>query len=349
VIGFDQAKSLISRDWMDLQAIFEQSDQCLTIDDPLAAALDVIHAGITHSGVGAYLLGRLPVSVQAGEPDPAEVMLKRSFAAYRRRQAGDDAWISSRIKTALAARPAAAEEQPRWIGLVAAATGQSIDLLEGVLALIDDGALEGDAGQVVAALLHWIEQIPARLLELARPESLEGLFGEAYKRLPTDEARALQALAMIRRILPVWMSGAPVRDIEAAIQGKTTGLGYCETARHFVTRIVPDLAFVAGLPARLLLARHAALNPDDPAEIPTILATLGSIVREGCDSPESLAARIEAGRQVSRVAARRLFNEAAPYLIPGTPTESFETTQTRVRNAMMVAIVEVPPDPPLSA
>jgi hypothetical protein len=116
-----------------------------------------------------------------------------------------------------------------------------------------------------------------------------------------------------------------------------------------VTRVAPDLAFVAGLPARLLLARHAVTTPDDPAEVPTILATLGSIVREGCDSPESLAVRLEAGRQVSRVAARRLFNQAAPHLTPGTPTEPFETTQARVRNAMVVVMFEdlnsVPPDP----
>ncbi len=339
VISFDKVNYRISRDWMDLQAIFEQSDQCLTIDDPLEAALDGIHAGATRIGAGAYLLGRLPLSVTAaGESDPAEVMLKRSLAAYRRKQAGDEAWISSRIKAALAARPAAAEEQFRWIGLVAAATGLSNDLLERLLALVDGGALEGDASQVIAVLLSWIEQDPERLLELVRPESLEGLFGEAYKKLPTDGARALQALEMIRRILPVWMSGAPIRDIESTIEGKITGLGYCETARHFVTRVAPDLAFVAGLPARLLLARHAATTPDDPTEVRTVLATLGSIVREGCDSPESLAVRLEAGRQVSRVAARRLFNQAAPHLIPAAPTEAFETTQARVRNAMVLTM-----------
>lgn len=352
VIGFDQARSLISGDWIDLQAIFEQSDQCLIIDDPLEAALDVIHAGITHRGAGAYLLGRLPVSVTAGEPDPAESMLKRSFAAYRRKQAGDEAWISSRIKAALSARPAAADEEFRWIALVAAATGQSIDLLEGLLALVDSGALKGDAAQVMATLLGWIEQMPARLFELMRPESVEGLFGEAYKKLPTEEARALKAFEMIQRILPIWMSGAPVRDIESVIQGKTTELGYCETARHFVTRVVPDLGFVAGLPARLLLARHAATTPDTPAEIPTILATLGSIVREGCDSPEALALRLQAGRKVSRVAARRAFDRAISHLVPGTPTEPFETTQTRVRNAidavMFSEMDASPPDPPVA-
>jgi hypothetical protein len=99
-----------------------------------------------------------------------------------------------------------------------------------------------------------------------------------------------------------------------------------------------------------LLARHAATTPDDPAEVPTTLATIGSIVREGCESPESLAVRLEAGRQVSRVGARRLFNKAAHHLIPGTPTETFETTQARVRSAMVVAMFAdpnpVPPDPP---
>jgi len=70
------------------------------------------------------------------------------------------------------------------------------------LALVDRGALKGDAGQVISALLDWIEQTPARLLELVRPESLEGLFGEAYKKLATDEARSLEALEMIRRLLP---------------------------------------------------------------------------------------------------------------------------------------------------
>ena len=83
-----------------------------------------------------------------------------------------------------------------------------------------------------------------------------------------------------------------------------------------MTRVAPDLAFVAGLPARLLLARHAAAATGDPAAVPTILATLGSIVREGCDSPESLAMRLEARSQVSRVAARRLFDRAVPHLTP---------------------------------
>lgn len=338
VIGFDQAKSLISKNWMDLRAIFQQSDQCLVIEDPLAAALDDIHNGITSTGPAAYLLGRLPVAQTDGGPDPVETMLKRSFVAYSKAQAGDPAWILSRIAAAVAARPPAAAVDVHWLGLVAASTGLSIELLESLLARLDSGALAGSATQAVTGLLAWVRQAPRRLMDLVRPESLEGLFGEAYKKLATDDERALQALELLDKILPIWMSGAPLCKIEAVVEGKTTNLGYCVTARHFATRVAPDLAFVASLPARLLLARFVAASPDEEPEIPAVLATLGSIIREGCDSPETLAARLNAGRTVSRVAARHQYVRALPYLAPSLPNEPFEATLMRVRNAMAVTL-----------
>lgn len=338
VIGFDQAKSLISKDWMDLRAIFEQSDQCLVIEDPMAAALDDIHNGITLTGPAAYLLGRLPVARADGGPDPAEIMLKRSFVAYSKAKAGDSAWIASRVASAVAARPPAAAAEVHWLGLVAASTGLSVDLLQSLLMLVDGGALAGSAAQAVTALLTWIRQTPSRLMDLVRPESLEGLFGDAYKKLATDDERALQALDLIDKVIPIWMSGAPLCDIEAVAEAKTTNLGFCVTARHFATRVAPDLAFVAGLPARLLLARLAATSPDEEPEIPAVLATLGSVVREGCDSPEALAARLDAGRKVSRVAARLEYERALPYLAPLPPNEPFEATLVRVRNAMAVSL-----------
>jgi hypothetical protein len=340
VIGFDQAKSEISGDWMDLRAIFEQSDQCLIIEDPLGAALDDIHNGITLTGPAAYLLGRLPVAAAGGGPDPAEVMLKRSLVAYRKTQAGDTAWIASRVASAVAARPAAAKDDVHWLGLVCASTGLSLTLLESLLEFVDSDALAGSASDVVAALLAWVRKAPLRLMDLVRPESLEGLFGDDYKKLPSDEARALRALDLIEQIVPVWMSGAPLCKIEAIVAGKSTGLGFCPTARHFAMRVAPDLAFVGGLPARLLLARSAATAPEEEPSIPLTLATLGSILREGCDSSEALAARVEVGRSVSRVAARQKFEEAVPHLSAAPPDETFEATLIRVRNAMMVSLFD---------
>ncbi len=238
----------------------------------------------------------------------------------------------------MAARPTAAKDEVHWSGLVCASTGLSLTLLESLLELVDSDALAGSASNVFAALLAWLREAPLRLMDLVRPESLEGLFGEDYKKLPSDDARAVKALDLIEQIVPVWMSGAPLSKIEEIAAGRSTSLGFCPTARHFAMRVAPDLAFIGGLPARLLLARLAATAPEKEPLIPLTLATLRSILREGCDSPEALAARVEVGRSVSRVVARQQFEGALPYLGAATSNEIFEATLIRVRNAMMMTL-----------
>jgi hypothetical protein len=337
VIAIDDANNTIGSDWTKLRGIFEQSDQCLVIDDPFEATLDQIHEGITQSGPAAYLLGRLPVLVTAGEPDPAAAMLNRSLVAYRRRIAGGDTWMAERVASAIAARPAVLPPETRWIERVSAATGVRSDLLEQLVVMIDAHLLDGSALDTIIFLLDFIRLSPARLMELMRPETLEGMFGDKYKKLPSDGERALQALDTIKRALPIWMAGESLNKLEKVLQENPKALGHCEKARHFALRVVPDLAFIAGLPARLILARHAAVDPETAPQMRTTLATLGAIVREGCDSPESLAARHLAGRAISRVAARRAFETIAENLSRGDPMEDFEVTRIRVDEAMLVA------------
>jgi hypothetical protein len=341
VISFDDANNRIGRDWTDLRAIFEQSDQCLVIDDPLEATLDLIHASATDNPAASYLLSRLPLSV-AGASDPADAMLRRSFAAHRARARGDENWIDDRVSSALAARPAPLAPDKHWIEVVAASTGVSRDLLEGIANLLDGGLLAGSAGEVMGALLDWIAVVPDRLKELVRPETLEGLFGTDYSNLPTDEARARLAIETIQRGLPVWMAGAPLCKVEMAIRQTSIGLRHCERARHFALRVAPDLAFIAGLPARLLLARQAASAPGSAADVRTVLAVLASIVREGCDSPESLATRMIATRRVSRVGARRMYEAALPYLAltHSEPNEDFGITRDRVQGALSAVLLD---------
>ncbi|MBI1382899.1 MAG: DEAD/DEAH box helicase [Planctomycetaceae bacterium] len=344
VIEFDEVTSEIGNAWFDLQAVFEQSDQCLMIEDPLEAALDSIHQGITATGAGAYLIGRLPFSAATGDPEPSVRLLNRSFAVYTRKRAGDVSWVETRIQSVVDARSSFPREHSAWIRELAAATGLSPKLLAELMTLIDEGSLHGDALHVIVEILNWIEEVPARLFELVRAESLEGLFGTSYRKLPSDDQRAGVALKTIRKILPLWLTGRPLQELESAVLAPNKRLGYCETARHFVLRVVSDLGFVSGLPARLLHARHAALRPEDSFEPSTILATLGGIVREGCDAPESLAVRLELGREASRVGARRLFEQIAPYLVAGTQHEPFSETRLRVRSAMAAAGVRAPND-----
>jgi superfamily II DNA/RNA helicase len=329
VIEFDDKKNEISGHWMELQAVFEQADQCLVIDDPLEGVLDQIHNGVTKSGTPAYLLSKLPVSISADGHDPAETLLRRSLAVYRAQATGREDWANSRIAAALAARPIAAlPDERRWIEQVAASTGLSVELLAQIEVLADTGLLDGPASQVLSALLDWLGREPIHLLSIVRPESLEQLLGEKYKNLQNDIQRAPRAVDAVSKMLPIWMSGAPLSDLEANFLGRTDRLGKCEHARQFVSRIVPDLSFMAGLPARLLTARakYSGVTP----QLPTVLATLGSIVREGCDSPEALAVRLSMGRDVSRVKARRVFEEIKNRIPLGNPFEDFEETRQRV-------------------
>jgi superfamily II DNA/RNA helicase len=236
VIEFDDQNNVISGHWKELQAIFEQADQCLEIEDPLEGVLDQIHAA-TVVGNSAYLLSRLPLSDASASADPGDALLRRSFAAYKARRLGDEAWIETRIAAALAARPVTEiPQEGKWIEPVSSSTGVSIGVLQQLVDLADSGGLDGNAAEVMSALIGWLTSSPLLLMDFIRPESLEGLFGDAYKKLPDDEHRAGEALAKIVILLPLWMSGAPLNQLEAAYLASTDKLGRCEYARHRLDR-----------------------------------------------------------------------------------------------------------------
>jgi len=336
VIDFDDQNNQINGHWMELQAIFEQADQCLVIDDPLKVVLDRIHDGVTQTGASAYLLSKLPLAIAGAEDDPAALLLNRSFSAYRALVAADADWLSTRVASALAARAALElPESDRWIEQVSSATGLSVALLQQIVERLDAGAFSGTAIEAVVALLDWLDADPSQLPSLVRPESLEEMFGTPYKKLADDEARGKYALTWLRELWLIWMSGVPLCELEKAFLGRTTNLKQCKNARHFVSRLVPDLAFLAGLPGRLLAARLRASEDETP--VSTVLATLSGVVREGCDSPDSLAVRLHLTRSVSRVAARKHYDALRQHIQPGSPNESFEETMERIRNADIVS------------
>jgi superfamily II DNA/RNA helicase len=333
VIEFDDETGEIGDHWSTLRNIFEQSDQCLEIDDPLMDLLDQIHLGAVEGGMPSYLVSKLPLSSGEDDFDGARKMLSRSFAAYRARRDGDQDWIDSRIEAAIEAKALMGNASERgWIDLVSGSTGVPVQDLRGIQYLIDDGFLEGTALEIIKELLEWIADIPERLLDFVRPENLEGLFGEAYKKLPSDDERGKLGLAALLKILPVWMSARPLCEIERHYTG-LQDVGNCKFARQFALRVVQDLAFIAGLPARILIARNAAdeLAGKPTTPIPTVLSTLAAIVREGCDSPDALASRVDHGRDVSRVRSMALYHGYKPYIEDGGTFEDFNDMRERVR------------------
>lgn len=328
VVEFDNQSNLINSHWLTLQSIFAQSDQCLIIDDPTTALLDKIHAGTFEQGMPAYFLSRLPASDESGTDAPIRSLLSRSFAAFRARQKGDADWVESRIAAAFAARKRAEpEDDAKWLDRVSGLTGVPVAILNDLNSLFTKPENAATTEAAIAALVDWLKVNPACLLELVRPENVEGLFGDPYKKLPLDRDRGNYALPVIAALLAKWMNGAPLNVMETSYP-KGGDKVRCEYSRHFVLRIVPDLAFIAGLPARLFAAQNEEDTP-----IPVVLATLGSCVREGCNSPESLAVRLGMGRSISRVSARARYDELLPYFEPGEPNESFEQTIERYRRA----------------
>ena len=327
VVEFDNKSNLINSHWLTLQSIFAQSDQCLVIDDPTTILLDKIHAGAFEQGMPAYFLSRLPASDENGTDAPIRDIISRSFAAYRARQRGDADWVESRIASAFAARKSGEpEDDAKWLDRVSGLTGVSVDILNELSKLYEDTKTGETTEAGICALLEWLEANPDRFLELVRPENIQGLFGGEYDKLTSKRDKGAYALPVISAMLRLWMNGSPLNEIEACHPKEDKAK--CKHARHFALRIVPDLAFVAGLPARLL----AAQDEDDEA-IPLVIATLGSCVREGCDSPENLATRLTIGRSVSRVAARTKYEELLPYFQDREPNEPFEVTMDRYQKA----------------
>lgn len=330
IINIDDEKNNITSHWMTLQGIFSQSDQCLKIDDPLTTLLDRIHSGL-YEGNEEYFLARLPVGDAEAPDEPAKSMIRRSFAAYRKRQEDKAAWIESRITSALAQRTELTPKQElTWLERVAASSGLPYEIVASLASIVEMGAFAGNASDCVQALFRWIEKRPEWLLQLIRPNDIEGLFGTEYRAFEGDRKKAKKALPVIKALLDAWMAGKPLCDLERAIGTAEKDIKTCETARHFAVRLAADLAFVAGLPARVLAAK--ALAADEEPIIPITLLTLSGVVRKGCASAELLANAVHL-KDRSRPAAQAAFAKIQPYIEPGSEYESFDEVLARVRQA----------------
>lgn len=337
IINIDDDDNTIHRHWMSLQSIFSQSDQCLKIDDPITGLLDRIHIH-AHEGNEDYFLARLPVGEHDAPDEPAKAMIRRSFAAYRKRQEGKAEWIESRIDAALARRDELAPKQDlTWLERVAASAGLPYEVVASLAVLIEARKFESDSVGCMNTLFDWIEANPAWLMHLIRPNDIEGLFGKDYRAIAGNAAKAKVALPQIRPLLTAWMAGKPLCELERAIGTKEHLIKTCETARHFAVRLVPDLAFVAGLPVRIIAAKAVAAG-DEPA-IPIVLQTLSGVVRKGCASPELLANAVHL-KSESRPSARRQFAQIQHHIAAGEPSETFDNVLERVRHAHLLALFD---------
>lgn len=344
VVGLNNEQNSIHAHWTTLQNIFSQSDQCLTIDDPMTSLLDQIHTAAIDSPLSEmaiYMLRRLPVadSQNMNESDiPAQELLNRSFAAFRARQRGDQNWVNSRIEAAITLRHAdpSISDRLTWADRLAAAAGVPVDIIRELGESLS-GAFNFDVPMSIwyEWFIRWLSERPHIIPLLVRRESLEGLLGTAYKSLSDDHSRGQFASERIFPLLNRWMAGDTLAELERLFGTPEHLIKSCEKARSFVLKIVPELAYICGLPQQVFRALIAERS--EVALVPTALEVLGSCVQAGLDSIEKLALRQHYRRRVNRRAIHRRFAMVESYLPASIPNERFNEVVTRIENAIHIA------------
>ena len=341
VIDFDDASSVVHQHWEDLRVIFSQSDQCLEIEDPLAHLLDQIHLESTKlSPLSYYLLKRLPVDKSSDdgvEGGAARRFLSKSLGAYRARARGDVSWIETRIEAAVQARRADPETPAEltWADHLAAATGIPV----GVIRELGNGLskpihFHASMSDWYRWMVEWLTWNPQLIPILIRRESLEQFFGSQYVALQTDQERGTYALPLISKMLTCWMAGDTLEDLERVYGTTEQKIGKCESAREFVLRIVPELAFIFGTPAQIF--RALKTSSSEAADPPLGLAVLGSCVKEGFDRIEKLALQQIIPGRASRREVHREYLTLQHLLNDSNSNEDFGNVIGRVKNAFTV-------------
>jgi hypothetical protein len=337
VVQFKDGKNEISNHWADLQAVFSQSDQCISIDDPMTALLDQLdHSMEDPSPSLKYLLSRLPVG-EGGDKDRAAIdLLHKTFAAYRKKTEGDMAWIDNRISLALALRKVEAiPANPAWVDQLAATTGISgemIALLGKTLITIE---LPNFASMLQWRdwLLGWLKTFPHFVPHLIRPSTLDAVMEKQYSELTNDADRGMHILEYAIDPLKKWMAGSTLAELELSFGTSYTKLGKCNQARNFVLRLVPELAFIFGLPLQIVRTIMKATAQEQ--KLPGLgISTLSACVRGGFDTPEKLALRQALNGRSSRILVHKRYQIVQASILPANKAEDFSMAVQRVKSAV---------------
>ena len=340
VVGLNDKENKIGNRWSRLRDIFGQSDQCLVLDDPFTALMDRIHDQTTEIGdLEKYVVARL-AETSEGEDGIRDVRLglARSFAAFRKKKADDEDWVTSRTASALAlldddADESAIDRQP--LRDLASMLGMPEDVLA---RLADDVIKTGlDTNTSVTDwcswMFDWLQQHPNEMFRLVKVESVEYLLGTEFKNLGTNAERAAMAVPLLRVGLEQWMNGASLMDIQTVLSNKQREIKRSTGARKFVIRVVPDIAHVLAAPYQIFM-RLINAEKDEPVEPSAGLAYLNQCIRRGYSSAEmaAYAAQMRPAKWARRQTHRR-FADVAAHLKPAPADETMMMLEARVEAA----------------
>lgn len=337
LVHFNDETNRIHKYWTELQGIFSQSDQCVVIEDPLLPILDHIH---THSAADTvmtdYLVGRLQFNVDhsSEDSDAASILINRSLAAYQAKQRGDIQWVSERV-VALRAAGEARQRDVEWKEQLAASSGVPVVVVAELAEMLAvELRFDATTEDWFVWISSWLSNNPQHLVKLIRKDTLENFMGTAYKKTSSEEKRAQLAKDLLFPLLSLWMHGATLSDVEEAYGTKPHLVKSCEKAREFALRIIPELAYLFGLPNLVLKAMK--VHEGAAISSPLGLDTLGACVRKGFNRIEQLAYDITKDGVTSRREVHREFETFRVHLPPLETSETLGTIIGKIELAIML-------------
>ncbi|MDE2691450.1 MAG: DEAD/DEAH box helicase [Acidobacteriota bacterium] len=338
VVPFDETDSRIGERWMRLREVFGQIDQCLAIDDPLTAVLDRIHAEArSPDELDRYVISRLCVSADDESPETQlGRALQGTFAAFKKRREGKDAWIESRTRSALAALGHIDPDDE--IAASVRELSSSVGFPEETVSVLRADILEsGPASSTPVMdwcewLFDWLLRWPEHALRVLRPEDLERQFGSRFSRLATDGDRVGYAVPKLRNALGLWMKGEPLNVVQSVLGDTPRDLKRSTGARKFVVNILPTLAHLHFAASRIA-ASQSSDGLTAPAEAPT-LTYIGQCVRLGFSSLEMYVLyTLVRNRVSSRRRVHREFSKLEASLPTPVGPETWAEVNARVAAA----------------
>lgn len=343
IIGLHEAENPKGDRWTNLREVFGQSDQCLVLDDPLTAVLDRIHDSVDTAGdLERYLVARLASANQDATDEETKIRklnISRSFAAFRKRQAHDDAWIASRTEAAtrfLGDQADLSEEAVRVRDL-SSTIGYPEDVIEELTRSYHDVPIGPNPSVLDCCswVFEWMSEHPDTFLRIISKEDLEYLFGKPMKDCQTDKARADLALPQLRRLLAGWLNGETFEKMQATLQTTARDKTKCTGARKFALRIVPNLAHFMSA-----LALIEKIEGEDASPRLLTLEKLNFCIRRGFNSIEMAAFySTQSGARINRRAVHRLFANLEPNLSNPTENENWDAMRDRIDQAVIAELL----------
>ncbi|HDS1824801.1 DEAD/DEAH box helicase [Stenotrophomonas maltophilia] len=339
VMRFDGQSNTISRYWNQLRQVFSQSDQCLAVEDPLVRVLDRMHESTVELDETArYMLRRLPISFDRESSRSAvREYLGRTMGAFSSSARGVQDWVDLSSQAVARFRDEfGAEQNPDWIDKLAASTGVEPVVIRGLESHMQRSCPDEFANvkEWVEWVFGWLAEDPSLVPQLVRKGNLEGLFEKDFARLSSDQERGQWAIPRLQELLLMWMEGKSLMEMEVSQAIGASSAGKCKCSRIFVLRVVPDLAFIFGLPEQLIRAKRRAAADD--GESPASASKLSACVKEGYAEVELLALSYVKNLSMVRRGIHELWTEVRPMVLAPIHPEKWAETLARVRSAHQV-------------